>query len=318
MRAEPTLRLLRLRAELLARIRRFFAERGVLEVETPCLSRCAVCAPQLHSLATNVQLPDEPEPRTYYLNTSPEFAMKRLLAAGSGPIYQVARVFRDGERGAWHNPEFTMLEWYRPGFTYHQLMDEVQALIAALIGDFPCERRRYAELFFDALEIDPHRAEIAELAACATRCGLSLSHCGDMRRDDYLDLLLSHVLIPSIKHNHMFLLDFPASQAALARIRPGDPPVAERFELLINGMEVANGFQELTDPAEQAARFEAELKERAERGLSRVPPDRNLLAALEHGMPECAGVAVGFDRLVMIAAGAEKIDDVLAFSAENS
>jgi lysyl-tRNA synthetase class 2 len=306
---------LRLRAELLAKIRRFFAERDVLEVETPCLSRSAVCAPHLHSLAANIQLPDEAESRTYYLNTSPEFAMKRLLAAGSGPIYQIARVFRDGERGAWHNPEFTMLEWYRPGFSYHQLMDEVEDLVNALLGNIRCERRTYAELFQEHLHIDPHRVELEQLAASAKQCGLNTDGNESLSRDDYLDLILSHALAPKIKHNYMFLLDFPVNQAALARIRPGNPPVAERFELVINGMEIANGFQELTDADEQAARFDAELRERQERGLPAIPVDGDLLAALEHGLPECAGVALGFDRLVMLAVGAQRIEEVLAFPA---
>lgn len=311
------LAVLRLRARLLAEIRAFFAAREVLEVETPVLSAAAVTDPNLISFATVCSEPGSGR-RSLYLQTSPEFAMKRLLAAGSGCIYQIARVFRDGEAGRRHNPEFVLLEWYRVGFDHHRLMTEVAALVSALLGLPPGESERlsYAALFRRHLDLDPHRAPVAALAACAQAQGLAAPP--GMPADDpdpWLDLLLSHCIQPHLGHGRpTFVYDYPASQAALARLRrEGDYEVGERFELYLNGVELANGFHELADAAEQRRRFAAENRLRARRGLPPMPVDEYLLAALDSGLPPCAGVALGFDRLVMLAAGADLLGEAMAF-----
>lgn len=313
---------LRLRAELLARTRAFFAARGVLEVETPMLSAAAITDPHLHSFATSYSGPGSRHGQTLYLHTSPEFPMKRLLAAGSGCIYQIAKVFRDGEAGRRHNPEFTLLEWYRLGFDHHRLMDEVAELVTELLSDrlslASTERLSYRELFQQHLRLDPHRAKVAELAVCVEQCGLSMPP--GMPTDDvdpWLDLLLTHVIEPHLGQGRLsFVYDYPVSQAALARLRFDDPPVGERFELYLNGLELANGFHELGDAGEQRRRFEAENAARHAQGLPMMPVDERLLAALAAGLPECAGVALGFDRLVMLAAGKATIQEVIAFPVE--
>ncbi len=313
---------LRLRARLLAAVRAFFAERGVLEVETPVLGAATVTDPHLRSLATA---------SGRYLQTSPEYHMKRLLAAGSGPIYQLGRAFRDGEAGRRHNPEFTLLEWYRPGFDHHRLMDEVEELLAATLGTRlapgPAERLPYAEAFRRHAGVDPFAdppGRLAEVARVAG--GRRAPDLGD-DRDAWLDLLMATAVGPALgRECPAFVHDFPASQAALARVRQpgpgagssGGPAVAERFELFVGGVEVANGFHELTDPAEQRRRFERDLARRRDRGLPEPQVDERLLAALEAGLPDCAGVALGFDRLVMLAAGAGSIEEVLAFPADRA
>ena len=308
---------LRLRARLLEKTRCFFAERGVLEVETPLLSATTVSDVHIHSLRTHYEGPGAAGGRELWLQTSPEFAMKRLLASGSGPIYQVGRAFRDGERGPLHNPEFTLLEWYRPGFDHHALMDEVDLLLAALLGTAPAERLSYAEAFSRHAGLDPHRASDADLVEAARERGLEGVGLGAGDRDGWLALLLSHAVEPRLPRSRpTFLHDFPASQAALARVRPGDPPLAERFEVYAGGVELANGYHELRDAREQRARFERDLARRRERGLPLPPVDERLLAALDAGLPECAGVALGFDRLLLIAAGAASLDEVMAFTVE--
>ncbi len=307
---------LRLRAAILAQIRAFFAARGVLEVETPALAAATVTDLHLASLETRCRAEAEGE-LALYLQTSPEFAMKRLLAAGSGPIYQIARAFRDGEAGRRHNPEFTLLEWYRPGLDHHGLMDEMDALLGEVLGLPPAERLSYGELFAGRLGIDPYQAGAAELESAARAAGVADTL--DLERDAWLDLLLSVVLEPGLGRGRpTFLYDFPASQAALARVRPGPPPVAERFEVYVEGLELANGFHELTDAAEQRRRFERDLERRRERGLPEVPLDERLLAALASGLPPCAGVALGVDRLVMLAAGAGSLSEVLAFPIDRA
>ncbi len=302
---------LRRRAEVLARIRAFFAARSVIEVETPVLA--AAGGTDIHLAPLHTDLADG---RRLYLQTSPEFAMKRLLAAGSGPIYQLGRAFRDGEAGRRHNPEFTMLEWYRPGWDHRALMDEVDALLTEVLGTAPGERMTYREAFRRHAGLDPFTAVDDELRARATGLGLD---AGDVDRDGCLSLLLGAVVEPRLGRGRpTFLDDFPASQAALARIRPGEPPVAERFEAYVEGVELANGYHELTDPAEQRCRFEVDLAERRRRGLPELPVDERLLAALEHGLPECAGVALGVDRLVMLACGAASLADVIAFPVDRA
>jgi lysyl-tRNA synthetase class 2 len=310
---------LRARAELIARIRAFFAARGVLEVETPVLAGSAVSDLHLASLSSRYTGPGFPAGRELYLQTSPEFAMKRLLAAGSGPIYQLGKAFRDGEAGRLHNPEFTLLEWYRPGFDLPALMGEVEALAADLLGlERGFARRTYRELFRQHLQLDPFTASIDELRDCACRNGVTRSEDLPLHEPDaWLDLLLTHCIEPWLgRDTPCFVHDYPPSQAALARVRAEDPPVAERFELYIRGVEIANGFHELADAAEQRARFESDRARRREACLPDVMPDERMLAALAHGLPDCAGVALGVDRLVMIALEAQSIAEVMAFPLE--
>lgn len=315
---------LRLRAELLARIRAFFAARGVLEVETPMLSAAAITDPHLSSFATTYSGPGPRYGQTLYLHTSPEFPMKRLLAAGSGCIYQIARVFRDGEAGRRHNPEFTLLEWYRVGFDHHQLMDEVAELATALLNDrlslAAPEWLSYREAFERRLGLNPHQATVTELAVCAQCCGVSIPPGMPAEEaNPWLDLLLTQRVEPDLGQGRLcFIYDYPASQAALARLRPGDPAVGERFELYLHGVELANGFHELGDAVEQRRRFTAENAARQAQGLPVMPVDERLLAALEAGLPDCAGVALGFDRLVMLAAGKTALAEALAFPFERA
>jgi elongation factor P--(R)-beta-lysine ligase len=309
------------RARLLARIRDYFARHDVLEVETPILSSAGSTDPNLHSFAARSLAPgDAATPR--YLHTSPEFAMKRLLAAGSGSIYQIARVFRGGENGRRHNAEFTLLEWYRIGFDYHQLMDDVAALVTETLGAHRLaapEKLSYRDAFLRHCKLDPHCADAEELAATARLNRIDVSGLGSTDCDGWRDLLLTHVVEPNLGRGRLtFLYDYPASQAALARIRPDKPAVAERFELYLDGIELANGFQELTDADEQRARFERDAIVRADRGLAPIPADARLLAALAHGLPACSGVALGFDRLVMLATGAGSIEDGIAFPSERA
>lgn len=301
--------LLHRRARLLSDLRAFFARRQVLEVETPYLSGAGTTDPQVGSLSL-----DLPSGRRF-LHTSPEFPMKRLLAAGVGDCYQVARVFRADEAGRHHNPEFTLLEWYRVGFDHHRLMDEVEALVRAVDHEGrAAETRRltYAQALADHAGVDAHRDDAPALARRARELGLAVQ--GELDRDAWLDLLLSTMVCPAFPPNRLTLIhDYPASQAALARVRPGDPPVAERFELYWGPLELANGFHELGDAAEQRRRFEVERAARAQRGLADVPMDTRLLQALEAGLPDCAGVALGVDRLLMALSGEDDIRRVLAF-----
>lgn len=297
-------------------MRAFFAARGVLEVETPQLSAAAATDLHLESLSAR---PAEGGPAGW-LHTSPEFPMKRLLAAGAGDIWQLARVFRGAERGRRHNPEFSLLEWYRVGWDAPRLMDEVDEFVRTLAGEGgigrATERLSYREAFLRHAGFDPFVAGAADIARALAARGVPVPEACDDDRDAALDLALATLVEPALDPSRpTFIYDFPASHAALARIRPGDPPVAERFEFFLGGMELANGFHELTDADEQAARFQADLAARRARKLRQPPQDERLLAAMRHGLPPCAGVALGFDRLVMILAGATHIDEVLAFPA---
>jgi elongation factor P--(R)-beta-lysine ligase len=302
---------------MLAAARHFFAERGVLEVETPILSTAAVSDPQIESLATRAAGIAAP----LYLCTSPEYAMKRLLAAGSGDIYQICRVFRDAERGRWHNPEFTLLEWYRQGFDDAALMSEVEALIGSLLAPHrrlePAERLSYSAALQRHAGVDPHRAGERALAEAAHAHGVVCD--ADLDRDAKLDLLMGLIVGPRLGFERpCFICDYPASQAALARIKPGSPPVAARFELYLDGVELANGFHELKLAGEQRERFEQDLRLRRARGRPEPPVDERLLAALAAGLPDCAGVALGFDRLVAIALAAPRLADAMAFTIDNA
>lgn len=309
-RPQATRELLERRAALLARLRAFMAERGILEVETPHLSRAAATDPHIHSLTLSVRRPGDDVAVRCWLHTSPEFPMKRLLAAGSGPIYQVCRVYRGEESGRLHTPEFTLLEWYRPGFDHVALMDEVAELLGGL-GVSGVQRVTYGDAFMERVGLDPHAADTDCLVRRAAALGF-LSEPADPAV--LLDFLFSELVAPGLgQDGAVFVHDYPRHQAALSRVRPGTPPVAERFELFMNGMEIANGFHELADAAEQRRRFEGDNVRRRAAGLQAMPMDEHLLAALGSGLPDCAGVAVGVDRLLMALAGAACIDDVLAF-----
>jgi lysyl-tRNA synthetase class 2 len=306
---------LRLRAELLHRLREFFYRRGFLEVETPALSADTVVDRHLDPFA--VQWCDAPgrPPRTLWLQTSPEFAMKRLLAAGGQAIYQVGRVFRQGEQGALHNPEFTLVEWYRAGDGPAEGMQLTSDLCETLLGRGPAERISYHAAFARHVGLDPHTAPIEDLMAAA-RQGSSPppQNLSPEDRDGWLDWLLVDRVQPRLGVGPPVLLyDYPASQAALACIRPGDPPVAERFELYVSGVELANGYHELRDAEELRARNARANAQRLSDGKPPLPESSRLLAAMAAGLPPAVGVALGFDRLVMLAAGAKDIAEVIAF-----
>ncbi|MGC1523088.1 MAG: EF-P lysine aminoacylase EpmA [Steroidobacteraceae bacterium] len=308
---------LRHRAAMLAAAREFFARGGVLEVETPILSAAAVSDPQIESLSTRIAGLEAP----VYLCSSPEYAMKRLLAAGSGDIYQICKVFRDDERGRWHNPEFTLIEWYRLGFDDAALMSEVEALIGSLLSPYrrlePAERLSYSAALRLHAGVDAHAASEADLSAAALRHGIVCD--ADLDRDARLDLLMGLVVAPRLGlERPCFICDYPVSQAALARLKPGPVPVAARFELYIDGVELANGFHELNDAVAQRARFNHELISRRARGQVEPPLDERLLAALGAGLPDCAGVALGFDRLVAMALAAPRLADAMAFTMDNA
>lgn len=315
-RPTASLATLRRRAGMLARARDFFAVRGVLEVETPVLSAAAVSDPQIESLQTEVAGLGGPR----YLGTSPEFAMKRLLAAGSGDLYQICKVFRDGERGRWHNPEFTMIEWYRLGMDDGALMSELEALVRELLPErrLPsAERLTYAAALERHAGIDMHGADDAALQSAAVVQGIDCA--ADLDRDARLDLLMGLVVGPKLgRAGPVFICDYPASQASLARVKPGSPPVAARFELYLDGIELANGFHELADAAEQRTRFRQDLATRRDRGLPQPPMDERLLAAIAAGLPDCAGVALGFDRLVALAVGADSLAQAIAFPIDRA
>ena len=308
---------LKLRARLLATIRDFFAERDVMEVETPLLATHTVTDVNLESFPVNVQSSGSKPESTRYLQTSPEYAMKRLLAAGSGPIYQICKAFRQEEKSRMHNPEFTLLEWYRPGFSMHELMDEVADLMNVVLGEKDIPRLSYAEVFMRFLQIDPHSID-EETLQKLTREHINL---GDTQLDatDCLQLLMNHCIEPELP-GFCFIYDYPVAQAALAEVEYNEDgqQVARRFELYGGGMELANAYQELTDAATQRQRFEKDQEMRASRALPINPVDEKLLAALEHGLPPCSGIALGIDRLVMLAADAKTIHSVIAFDHERA
>jgi len=314
-RPVASLSVLQARARLLRATRDFFGQAGVMEVETPICAAAAVSDPAIDSLRTLFTGPGAAGGLTLYLQSSPEFAMKRLLAAASGPIYQICKVFRDGEAGRLHNPEFSLLEWYRPGFTLHQLMAEMEALLQVMLpGIAAAEWISYRDLFLRHVAIDPHRATDAELRQVAESRGIAgLERLQLVDRDQWLDLLLTHLVEPAMGSGPCFVYHYPVSQASLARVMDSDPPVAERFELYLDGIELANGFHELADAAEQRQRFEQELQQRRQQGRAAPPLDLRLLAALQSGLPDCSGVALGLDRLLMHLVGVDHIDQVLSF-----
>jgi lysyl-tRNA synthetase class 2 len=302
-----TIETLRLRAALIGQIRAFFTQRHYLEVDTPIMAHYGVSDPYL----SNIKAVFRSEP--YCLQTSPEYHMKRLLAAGSGPIFQLARVFRDDELGRWHNPEFTLLEWYQLGIDHHALMDEMDVFLQEITHAPPLIKKTYQEVFIEACALNPMDASIEQLQQTAARYHLANVLAPDEHdRDQYLFLLMSHVVEPFLALNDapVAVYHFPPSQAALAQVHNG---IAERFEIYYKGVELANGFHELTDAQAQAKRFAQDREQRQRLGVPLVDSDPWLLEALEQGLPACSGVALGIDRLLAIALQKKSISAVMAF-----
>ncbi|HHE3463375.1 elongation factor P--(R)-beta-lysine ligase [Pasteurella multocida] len=305
------------RAKIIAEIRRFFTDRGLLEVETPVLSEFGVTDVHLSTFNTTFISPTAEKSKALWLSTSPEYHMKRLLAAGSGPIFQLCHVFRNEEAGQRHNPEFTMLEWYRPHFDMYRLINEVDDLLQQILDCKPTESLSYQFVFQEYVGLDPLSAEKAELVAKAKQYHLQQAEQED--RDTLLQFLFSTVVEPNIgKENPIAVYHFPATQAALAQISSEDHRVAERFEFYYKGLELANGFHELTDVNEQLHRFEQDNVQRQKMGLPQRQIDKRLLGALQAGVSNCSGIALGVDRLLMIALGANAIHEVMAFGIENA
>ncbi|HIF51244.1 MAG TPA: EF-P lysine aminoacylase GenX [Thiotrichaceae bacterium] len=312
-RPTASLELIKQRASLLQQIRSFMMRRHILEVDTPVLSHYANSDPYVESMLTN-NLAHKEVP--LYLHTSPEFCMKRLLAAELGSIYQITHVFRDEDSGKRHNAEFSMLEWYRLEFDYYQLMDELAELLLD-IGLPKPDKMSYAEVFLESLRIDPHTATLNQLQDIGGEYGWG-SDSED--RHALLDYIFSEAVIKKINNEcqPLIIYDYPQCMAALATIKPEPPYIAERFELFIGGVEIANGFNELCDANEQQQRFETELKTRKDKGLLEFPIDINFLAALESGLPKTAGIAVGIDRLLMVLSGKDDIKEVITFTLDNN
>lgn len=314
---DASLALLRARAKLLADTRAFFARHQVLEVETPILAQASVTEVNIQSLSLT-QVLGVRDQRRYYLQTSPEYAMKRLLAAGSGAIYQVAKVFRQGEAGSRHNPEFSLLEWYQPGFDLAQLMEQVAQYCQWILGPLELEFLSYRQAFKQALDLDLAAIGDDALAAFGRQ---QFDVPGELGRQQWLDLLMSQLVEPELDPGKLtFIYEYPAEQAALAKVAADAQGilVAQRFEVFYRGLELANGYDELLDADEQRARFEADQAQRQEQGLDLVPLDEHLLAALEAGMPDCCGVALGLDRLLMLAQKQNQIQQVLAFAIDKA
>lgn len=298
---------LKKRAALMEGIRLFFKDRGYLEVETPQLSAFGITDVYLSNIKAYFRA------KPYYLHTSPEYHMKRLLAAGSGPIFQLARVFRDDELGRWHNPEFTMLEWYQLGINHHQLMDEMDAFLQQILKTEAMLRKTYQDVFLDYCGLDPFKASISQFKSLLNNKNLgNVLAPNEEDRDQYLFLIMSHLIEPALASlkQPVAIYDFPLSQAALAKVN-GD--VAERFEIYFRGIELANGFHELTDAKLQKKRFQEDLAKRKALGLDEPAIDNHFLKALEKGLPSCSGVALGIDRLVALALNKASISDILSF-----
>lgn len=302
---------LKKRAQMFKSIRAFFDDRDILEVETPLISSAGITEPHIESLSTRFR------DTSFYLNTSPEFSMKRLLAAYGEPVFQICKAFRDDELGVNHNPEFTLLEWYRPGFDMQQLMDEMEELLRDILenDDLLFTRLSYRVAFEKYAGIDPHLATASDLSDCALQYGIEQPVGLNDNKDEWLDWLLTQLVLPGLeKAGFTFIYDYPESQSALARLRDDEGTmVASRFELFYGDIELANGFHELLDSKVQKQRFENENVTRAKAGQSTVVVDENLLDALSHGLPDCSGVALGMDRLLMVVCDKKSIDEVLAF-----
>jgi elongation factor P--(R)-beta-lysine ligase len=307
---------IRLRAEILAKIRAFFSTRNILEVETPLLSHSTITDPNIHSFISHYNLTGSNAQEILYLQTSPEFAMKRLIAAGSGSIFQICKAFRNEEQGNLHNPEFTILEWYHLNFDHHDLMNEMDEFLVYVINSKRAEKLTYQEAFIKYLQIDPLANDTFELRKCALNKGLN--DIANLDKDGWLNILFAEFIEPNLGiTTPTFIYNYPASQAALAQINHSDPRVANRFEVFINGIELANGFHELANSNEQRQRFEKDLHRRQKLNLPSIPLDNNFLASLDY-FPNCAGVALGIDRLLMIISKAKNIEEVIAFPVSNS
>ena len=312
-RPSASLQNLQQRAQVLAKIRRFFSERDVLEVETPSLASSTVADVYIESISAEVI--DGNSSRQNFLQTSPEYFMKRLLASGSGSIYQIAKAFRQEEKTARHNIEFTLLEWYRLSYSLDQLMTELEHLVQDVLDCGPIPRFSYREIFQQHLQIDPHEITLEELQQLvSTEIDL---HGSGLSKTDYLQLLLSNSIEPKLPP-FCIIYDYPSEQAALATLEADAKGVvvAKRFELFGRGMELANGYFELSDAAEQRARFEADNVARKGKGLQTHDVDEKLIAALESGLPSCSGVAMGVDRLLMLLVEAKTISEVISFDSE--
>jgi lysyl-tRNA synthetase class 2 len=312
---------LRLRAKLLAKVREFFTARGFLEVETPILS--ADTAVDRHLDPIPVVLADDPRQpsrgRAMFLQTSPEFGMKRLLAAGATAIFQITRAFRNAEVGKLHNPEFTMVEWYRVGDELADAMTMISNLCQTLLGTRPAERVTYAVAFEKHAGLNPHQASTEELVGALERLKIAIPAGLSDDRDGLLNLILAECVEPKLgQAAPTILYEYPASQAALAKLSDTSPPVALRFELYVRGIELANGYQELLDAGELRQRNAKANAARAADGKPKLPEESRLLAAMEAGLPPCTGVALGFDRLVMLAAEANSLANVIAFPIDRA
>ena len=314
--ASASIEVISRRARMLRDIRAFFDARQVMEVETPLLSAFATTDLHLQSFSTLYQ------DKKRYLNTSPEYAMKRLLALHQRAIYQVCKSFRVDEFGPNHNPEFTMLEWYQPGFSLSQLMDELEQLLVAIgIKGVQVQRMSYKKLFEQHAGLNPHTVTSGQCRDCALEYEIEIPVGLDDDVDEWLDWLLTQLVLPALNQEQFTIVfDYPQSQCALAKCvrNESDEIVAARFELFYGRIELANGFDELTDAQEQRRRFKGENDQRVKIGLSSQPVDRHLLEALEHGLPECSGIAVGLDRLLMMLCGEKQLADVLTFHWLNS
>ncbi|MFT6984493.1 MAG: lysyl-tRNA synthetase class 2 [Psychromonas sp.] len=312
------------RAKIIQTIRLFFIQRGLLEVETPSLSQACVTDIHLSCFKTFFIGPEISPLKAscsgvpLYLQTSPEFHMKRLLAAGSGSIFQISKVFRNEESGRFHNPEFTLLEWYQVGFDHFLLMDEMDQLLQLILNSEPARRCTYQNAFLELLDVDPLQASLFDLKQAGASLQLGDVLNAEEDRDTVLQLLFCVAIEPVIAlHKPCFVYNFPASQAALATISGDDPRVAERFEVYYKGIELANGFNELSDAAEQLNRFQEDNRLRKLKGIEEMPIDHNFISCLPH-LPKCAGVALGVDRLLMLAMGQTHINDVLSFTIKGA
>jgi len=311
------------RAKILQQIRQFFADRNVIEVETPALSQGTVTDVYLDAISCKYDfLADSPAGHSteLFLQTSPEFHMKRLLASGYGCIYSIAKAFRHEEAGRNHNPEFTMLEWYRIGFDQFDLMSEVAELLHAVLGGNKAVFTSYQDIFIKTVSVDPLTATFDALVEVLTKYSKADDWLIEMNDPDLLlQFIFTEIIEPTIGLNEpQFIYDFPIAQASLAKRSIDDPRVAQRFECYYRGIELVNGFNELTDATEQVARFEEDNAKRAAQGLPVKPIDKNFIDALTHGLPQCSGVALGIDRLVMLALNSEHISEVQSFSIERA
>ena len=311
------------RAQILATIRDFFSKRHVIEVETPLLSNGTITDVHLDPFITQFNYSMDSrieESKALYAQTSPEFAMKRLLASGYGCCYQICKAFRHEQHGRHHNPEFTMLEWYRLGFDHFQLMDEVADLLSAVLSCSGVDKITYQELFMREVAIDPLLTTKSELLTLITARGMYSDWLAKEESiDTLLQFVMSELIEPKIgKERPCFVYNFPANQASLAKISSQDERVAERFECYFKGIELANGFNELTDAKQQKHRFDQDNRTRAELGKKQGVIDKNFLSALEHGLPQCSGVALGVDRLLMLAFDADSIDQVISFPIQDA